>query len=40
MARPGALVEAVASRLWRVETFGNGTWLRRKAVTVHKPARQ
>ena len=33
VVRSGALIEAVASRLWKVETFG---WFRTKAVIVHK----
>jgi hypothetical protein len=36
VARFGAFVEAVASGLGRVKTFGNVTWYRTKAVIVHK----
>jgi hypothetical protein len=36
VARSDALIEAVASGLWKVETFGNPTWYRMKAVIVHK----
>jgi hypothetical protein len=32
----GAFVEAAASGLRKVETFGNSTWYRIKAVIVHK----
>jgi hypothetical protein len=36
VARCGAFVEAVASGLGRLKTFGNVTWHRTKAVIVHK----